>query len=262
MDQLYRAIGRALDGGRTVAVCTVVDTRGSTPRKTGSKMLVHADGRVTGSIGGGALEKQVIADALEVLTTRTPQLFKHDLLHQHGMCCGGSVHIFIEPVGHQPRLFIFGAGHTGRALARYGADAGFDPYVIDDRPEHMALLDDPRVQRMPLDHRAALQAVPFDDRAYIAIMTYDHAIDREVLAHCITRPFAYLGMMGSRRKVELTRRHFLAGGIATALELERVDMPIGVEIAAHTPEEIAISIVARLIQVKNTRNVSTACIPA
>ncbi len=262
MDQLYRTIGRAMDAGRIAAVCTVVDTRGSTPRKTGSKMLVHEDGRIVGSIGGGALEKRVIADALAVIASRTPQLFKHDLLHQHGMCCGGSVHIFIEPVGHQPRLFIFGAGHTGRALARYALDAGFEPYVIDDRREHLALLDDERVQRMPLGHRQALQAVRFDDRSYIAIMTYDHAIDREVLAHCITRPFAYLGMMGSRRKVELTRKHFLEGGIATAEELERVDMPIGVEIAAHTPEEIAISIVARLIQVKNTRNLSTACIPA
>lgn len=258
MNLLHRAIGEAMESGRVAAVCTVVNTHGSTPRKMGSRMLVLADGSITGSIGGGALEKRVIADALRVIASRTPQLFKHDLLHQHHMCCGGSVHIYIEPVGHQPRLFIFGAGHTGQALSRYALDAGFEPYVIDDRPEYIAQAETPGVQRMPLGHAAALQAIPFDDRAYIAIMTYDHAIDREVLAHCITRPFAYLGMMGSRRKVEVTRKHFIEGGIATAEALELVDMPIGVAIAAHTPEEIAISIVARLIHVKNTLNAPAA----
>lgn len=258
MDRVYKAIGDALKEGRIAAVCTVVETRGSTPRKVGSRMLVRHDGAIVGSIGGGALEKQVIADALGVIARRTPELFKHDLLHQHNMCCGGGVHIYIEPVGHQPRLFIFGAGHTGQALARYALDAGFEPFVIDDRPEWIAMVDHPGVSRMPLGHLEALRAIPFDERTYIAIMTYDHATDREILAHCVTRPFAYLGMMGSRRKVEMARKNFGAAGVADANALDRVDMPIGIDIGAHTPEEIAISIIARLIQVKNTKPVPAA----
>src|SRR5207249_1981971 len=106
--------------------------KGSTPREAGAKMLVYRSGNIFGSIGGGDLEKKVIANALDVLESKTSSTFKHDLLHQHNMCCGGSVEIYIEPIMKKNKLYIFGAGHTGHALAKYAIDFNFDVVLIDD----------------------------------------------------------------------------------------------------------------------------------
>ncbi|PJC62692.1 MAG: hypothetical protein CO022_03105, partial [Flavobacteriales bacterium CG_4_9_14_0_2_um_filter_32_27] len=116
---IYNEIEQLRTSGIDAALCTIIHTKGSTPRKVGAKMLVLIDGSIKGTIGGGNLEKEVIKNALIQLKKNEPKLFKHDLLHQHNMCCGGTVEIFIEPLEKMKRLYIFGAGHTGQALAKF-----------------------------------------------------------------------------------------------------------------------------------------------
>lgn len=237
--------------GMGLVLCTVVSTKGSTPRKVGAKMIVTESGKIFGTIGGGELEKQVIKDALDVYSSGKPRLFRHDLLHQHGMCCGGTVDLFIEPVVQKKKLYIFGAGHTGVALAKLSAGLEFETVLIDDRN---AYLDDCRVagvNKMNLPFEQALKLLPFDEQTYVCIMTYSHPIDREILAFCLKKPFAYLGMIGSRRKVEMTKKMFSEGLNIPMQDLEKVDMPMGLDIGAEGPEEIALSILSKLIAVKN-----------
>lgn len=219
-------------------------------------MIVTAQGKLFGTIGGGNLEKQVIENALQVLSKNESQLFQHDLLHQHGMCCGGTVNVFIDCMMPPERLYIFGAGHVGRALANYATSVSFDVYVIDSRASELNLIQNAAINKLPLSYDKVLSGLPFDDRTYIAIMTYDHQMDREILAYCMKKPFGYLGMIGSKRKIEVTRKLFLTGQICNAEELSNVDMPMGYNTGASGPEEIAISILAKIIEVRNKKKIS------
>lgn len=250
--EIYEHIRHAREKRIECALCVIVNTHGSTPRSAGSKMLVFKDGQIIGSIGGGALEKKVIDQAISSLRSGKPALHRHDLLHQHNMCCGGSVDIYIEPLMNKQRLYIFGAGHTGQALARHARHLEFDVFIIDDRKEYLDQIRFEGVSKLNLAHTEALQVLPFDESTFSAIMTYSHPIDREILSFCLKKPGAYIGMIGSDRKVEMTKKMFAQAGVATLEELERVDMPMGVDIAAETPDEIAISILARLIRVRRT----------
>ncbi len=234
------------------ALCIIVQSRGSTPRTVGAKMLVRANGSIHGSVGGGALEKAVISQALRVIHSRKPQTFRHDLLHQHNMCCGGSVDVYIEPIMNKQRLYIFGAGHTGHALARHAASLDFEIVLIDDRKEFLDAISLTEVSKLHLDYKLALPLLPFDEHTFVAIMTYSHPYDRDILAYCVRKPFAYLGMIGSERKVELTKKMFIDANIASDDLLASVDMPMGDPIGAETPDEIAISILSRMIAVRRT----------
>ncbi len=245
-------IGELYAKGAVMAVCIVVDTRGSTPRKQGAKMIVLPDGRYFGTIGGGNLELQVIKDAMACIGKKECKLFRHDLLHQHGMCCGGSVDIFIEYMGKRNKLFIFGAGHTGQALAAFALHLDFDVFLIDDRPGQFVNVNNEAIHQMPVNAVVAANSIPFDESSYIAVMTYDHAMDREIVAACLNKKFAYLGMIGSKRKTELTKKLFEKDGIVSAEMAGKIDMPIGLDILAETPAEIAVSILSKIIMVKNS----------
>lgn len=251
MKSIIEKIAEAQQKNLDVALCVVVNTKGSTPRKTGAKMLVYRDGTIYGTIGGGELEKNVIKQALDIFETRMPSVFKHDLLHQHNMCCGGSVDIYIEPIMKKNKLYIFGAGHTGHALARYALRFDFEIVIIDDRKEYLDEIDLDGVNKLHLHYAQALPVLPFDEHTYITIMTYSHPYDRDILAFCLKKPYAYLGMIGSQRKVEMTRKMFSEGKIGTMEELDKVDMPMGINIGAEGPDEIAISILSKLIAVKH-----------
>lgn len=234
------------------AVCTVVETSGSTPAKTNAKMIVLENGSIWGTIGGGKLEKKTITDALKCINKNKSQLFKHDLLHQHSMCCGGSVTIFIESYMPANKLYIFGAGHTGAALAELAVKTNFNVFIIDDRKEYLDEITTEGVYKMNLHHHEALNALTFDEYTYIAILTYDHSYDREILAACISKKYNYLGMIGSRRKTELTKKMLTENNAVISEKIDRVDMPMGININAVTPSEIAISIMAQMITIKNT----------
>ncbi|HEY4797765.1 MAG TPA: XdhC/CoxI family protein [Bacteroidia bacterium] len=234
-----------------IALCTIVSSKGSTPRKVGAKMIVYENGTISGTIGGGELEKSVIKDALVQLKKKEPKIFRHDLLHQHNMCCGGTVEIFIEPIMKKNKLYIFGVGHTGLALAKYAVDFDFEVVVIDDRKEYIDSCAVEGINKMNLPYQQALPLLPFDENTFICIMTYSHPLDRDILAFCLKKPFAYLGMIGSIRKVEMTKKMFVDAGVGTEDDLKHVDMPMGIDIEAEGPGEIAISILSKLISVKN-----------
>jgi len=250
---IYTEIEQIKKRGENAALCIIVQTKGSTPRKAGAKMIVLENGGIVGTIGGGNLEKKVIENALQQIKKNEPQLFKHDLLHQHNMCCGGSVEIYIEPIKKMNKLYVFGAGHTGSALAKIAQELDFDIYVIDDRKEYMDEIKTEGINKLNLEYQKILPTLPFDKNTYIVIMTYEHAHDRDILSYCIKKPNAYIGMIGSQRKVEITKKMFIEGKIATKAELENVDMPMGISINADSPEEIAISILAKLIETKNKK---------
>ena len=248
---LFKEIEKIRESDQPAALCTVVQTKGSTPRKVGAKMLVYGNGDIAGTIGGGHLEKEVVENARHQIKEKAAKLFKHDLLNQHKMCCGGSVEVFIEPISRMKHLYIFGAGHTGKAIAQLAAHLDFDIYVIDDRQEYLDQIPAGSVHKVRAPYKDFLPQIRFDDNSYIVIVTYEHAMDRDILAYCIRQPHAYLGMIGSERKVLVTKKLFMEAGIATAGQLAEVKMPIGKSISAETPEEIAISILAEIIEVKN-----------
>ncbi|MDT8410943.1 MAG: XdhC/CoxI family protein [Vicingaceae bacterium] len=249
---LYTEILQLQNEGIASVLCSVVHTKGSTPRKIGAKMLVKPNGEIIGTIGGGNLEKKVIENALHQLQLKEAKIFKHDLLHQHNMCCGGTVEIYIEPILPMKKLYIFGAGHTGKALAQYSTSLDFDTYIIDDRKDYIEELPQlNNINKLHADYKKLLPTLPFNNNTYIVILTYEHEIDRDILSYCIKQPHAYIGMIGSQRKIEMTKKIFLDASICNQEKLNTINMPIGINIAAETPEEIAISILAKLIEVKN-----------
>ena len=250
MKNIHEEILSIINSNKNAALCIVVSTRGSTPRKPGSKMIVYEDCKISGTIGGSELEKKVIENAINVIKTKKPNLSKHDLLH-HGMCCGGSVEIYIEPIMNKKKLYIFGAGHTGQSLAKFAREFDFNIVLIDDRKEYLDEFQIDDVSKLNLEHSVALKSLPFDSDTFIVILTYSHQMDRDILSYCIKEPFAYLGMIGSKRKIEMTKKMFIEGKIGTAEELATVNMPIGIDINADSPDEIAISILAEMIKVKN-----------
>lgn len=251
MESIYTLLQEIQKNGTRAALCTIVQTKGSTPAKTGAKMIVYENHSILGTIGGGNLEKKVIENAVNAIRTKKAELFRHDLLHQHNMCCGGTVDVFIEPIMKKKNLYIFGAGHTGKALARFTSDFGFEVIMIDDRKEYLDAIQVDGVNKMNLSHQNALSILPFDEETYICIMTYSHPIDREILSYCVTKPFAYLGMIGSSRKVEMTKKMLREGLQISEETLASIDMPMGIDIHAESPDEIAISILSKLIAVKN-----------
>jgi xanthine dehydrogenase accessory factor len=245
-----------LRSGTPVCLVTVVATSGSTPRKPGAKMLVYADGRSAGTIGGGLVEQEIVAGARETLATGSARLIRHELHGDAGqtgeMICGGAMQFYLEPYGRARHLYIFGGGHCGLALADAAARVGFIIHVLDDRPDIVTR------ERFPLaaslthgDYTTLAADVELHPDAYIAIMTENHQGDAGVLACVIDRDCVYVGLMASSRKREHTYAALRAQGI-DADALMRVHSPIGLAIGSETPEEIAVSIVAELIETART----------
>jgi len=229
------------------ALCMVVRTEGSTPAKAGASMVVRADGVSSGTVGGGALELAVIAQALQAIADDRPLLWEHRLVRDHAMCCGGTVQVFIRPIAAVDRLYIFGAGHVGAALATVCSLLPFELTIIDDRP---GIFEGWQASDATLIVAGPEETIPtlwWDRHTHVVITTHSHALDRAILRRALERPHAYCGMIGSRRKVAVTRRLFLEQRWATAEQLDRVDMPIGLDLGATTPGEIAVSIAARLV---------------
>jgi xanthine dehydrogenase accessory factor len=249
--EIFERIAEVRKNREEAALCIVTNTKGSTPRAVGAKMLVYADGKIFGTIGGGRVEKKVIDDALNILKTRKPLLLHYDLLKDLQMCCGGSMDIYIEPVLKKNRLYIFGAGHTGSALAKRALEFDFEITVIDDRKDYLDEMQVDKVRKICGKYREVMERLPFDENTFITITTYSHPIDREILSFCIKKPNAYIGMIGSRRKAEVTKRLFEEEGIGAIEDLQRVDVPMGIDIGAEGPDEISISILAKLLAVKN-----------
>ncbi|KXK05769.1 MAG: XdhC family protein [Ignavibacteriaceae bacterium] len=258
MNSLTEILDNIGENELPAALCVVVSVQGSVPRRQGAKMIVKSDGSIKGTIGGGNLERQVIKDALKVLELNEPKLFRHDLLHQHQMCCGGSVQIYIEPILQKNRIYIFGAGHTGKALAEFSVMLNFDTVVIDDRKEYLDEISNEKINKMNVPFSECINFLPFNQNTFIVIMTYSHQTDRDLLFACIRKSHAYLGMIGSKRKVEITKKMLRETGHSEDL-INKIDMPMGLDIGAETPTEIALSIMAKIIRLRNqTGRISSA----
>lgn len=248
-----RAVVDVLDGtaGSRAALATVIGRSGSAPQIIGARLLLRADGTMIGTIGGGAIEAQVLDACRESLSDGRSRRIEAHLVRDLGMCCGGSMEVFVEFVQPQPRLFVVGAGHVAQALVPLALAAGFRVAVFDDRDDllqHPAFAD---ARRDAYDVDELDTAIPdLDDRDYVVVLTRDHARDERALAELVRRPHRYLGMIGSRRKVHSVLRRILHKESQLgrpAPDLARVRAPIGLALGGRTPIEIAISIVAELV---------------
>lgn len=237
---------------KPAAMCTVVETAGSSPRKSGSRMLVLPDQRIIGTIGGGAVELETMKKAMEVMKTGIPMLYKYNLKTDLQMACGGDMKVYIEPLVTKPNLYIFGAGHIGKALSFMAADIGFQITIIDERN---GIFDDYSQDQFMLcndNFTDFISRADFTNETFIVIMTHEHRYDYEVLSKVCKKPHKYLGMIGSKTKVKKAKDDLVESNILTNEEIDKIDMPIGVPINCETPQEIAVSILAKLIDVKNS----------
>lgn len=261
--EIFAAIGEALTRGDEVALITIVSSNGSTPQRVGAKMLVFADGRTVGTIGGGCYENDALLKAREALRTRKAIRAKYDLnddfAEETGLVCGGQMEVFIEPLEAPPALYVFGAGHVGYYVARLASEAGFEVHVIDDRAAFANRERFPAAAEVVVDDIPAwLSATTLPTSAYAVIVTRGHRHDLDALQALASRPLRYLGLIGSRAKVARIYEQLLAQGPITLEHLSHVHAPIGLDIGAVTPQEIAVSIVAELVAVRRGRATALA----
>ena len=254
MDVFEKVID-AKNSGIPLILATVIDVKGSAPREIGAKMIIWQDGKTEGTIGGGAIEKAVIDEAKKLYDHPEAKIFNYDLTELK-MQCGGNMVVFLEPIIPKPQLFIFGGGHIGLALAKIGEMLNYSLTIIDDRPEFA------NAERFPAAHALvaqpyaeAFKKLNFTHDTYIVIVTYKHLHDQEIIEFCATRPFKYLGMIGSKTKVTKSLKTLKEKGVSPET-IGRIHSPIGLNIGANTPEEIAVAIAAEMIAVRNGVNIT------
>lgn len=236
--------------GRRFVLLTVVRTAGSTPRKAGAKMLVGEGGLRVGTVGGGAVEQALVEEALGCLRDRLPRLVRRHLTRDLAMCCGGEMDVFLDPLGGKEHLVLVGAGHINTALAPLGASLGFEVTVADELEEYASEARFPGA-RVALSFVPREWGVALDQDAYVVIATRDHAVDQSVLeamASSGARP-AYVGVIGSQAKMMKFKKRLEARGVDAAW-IEQIRGPIGVDVGAETPAEIAVAVAAELVAVR------------
>lgn len=248
---IYDEVARMHREGAAGVVATVVAVGGSTPRGAGAKMIVYPDGRTLGSVGGGAIESTTIDRARELVGSREPVLLSFDLEDDTGMICGGKMDIFLEPVSAGPHVLVVGGGHVGQAVARASKHAGFRVTVVDDRAEVVT------AERFPFADRRLVGGTELlggdlivDASTFVVVVTRGHRFDRDWVEAFIDNWPRYLGMIGSATKVSRTFEQMAEGGVSKDV-LSRIYAPIGLDIGAETPDEIAVSVVAEMIAVRH-----------
>lgn len=251
---IYEEIVRLRQQGRRGAIATIVNVRGSIPSFETAKMLIRDDGSIIGTVGGGCVEAEVWQAAREVMESEQPRTLTFDLnqnpRYDTGLVCGGTLDIFLEPVLPPASLFIFGAGHVALSLYKTARSAGFDVSIIDDRESYANRERFPEAKQVIADDydKATAQLSP-SETSYIVIVTRGHKDDMRVLRWAVQTQARYIGMIGSKRKTITIFRELVSEGIPEQL-FERVHAPVGLDIGAITPEEIAIAITAELIAVR------------
>jgi xanthine dehydrogenase accessory factor len=236
------------------ALCTIISSHGSTPRHTGSKMLVYPDGSIRGTVGGGELENRVIAEAKTAIQDGKPRRLEYNMADPSrgdpGVC-GGQVEVYVEPIQPRPTLVVIGSGHVGKAVAHLAHWLGFHVAVNDDREEFcnpQAVPDADEFLPVPMAELPAhLEINPW---TYLVLTTRGTNVDIPGLPALLDTPAAYIGVIGSQRRWATTKKELLASGVP-AEKLARVRSPIGLELLAETPEEIAVSIMAEILMLRN-----------
>lgn len=248
---LFGQIDQALARGEAVALVTVVGAHGSTPQRVGARMLVYEDGRTIGTIGGGCYEQDAFGKARLALQTGRPTLAHYDLnddfAQEQGLICGGQMDVFIDPIAPTPRVCIIGAGHVGFHTAHLAASVGFRVVVVDDRASFADAARFPTAERVDVaDIPDWLRSADIGPRDYLVVVTRGHREDLDALRAALARDTAYVGLIGSKAKIaRLCARLGIEG--LDASQLSRLHAPIGLDLGAISPEEIAVSIVAELI---------------
>ena len=251
---LYDEIVRLRKLGQKCAVATIVQVNGSIPSFESAKILVREDGSFMGTVGGGCVEAEVWNAAREVIETEKPRHLSfslgQDAAYDEGLICGGQLNIFVEPVIPQPRAFIFGGGHVSKGISKIATLAGFSTSIIDNR-EAFA-----NKERFPEDeatyaeeYEDVFPKLPVNSSSYIIIVTRGHRDDMRVLRWAVNTPAKYIAMIGSKRKTISVVHELEKEGIARDA-FDKVFAPMGLEIGAEMPEEIAISVVAEMIAVR------------
>jgi xanthine dehydrogenase accessory factor len=255
LEDVLTAASDALTRGETVALVTIVRVLGSTPQRVGAKMLVYADGRTVGTIGGGCYESEAFWKARDAITSGRPALMRFDLTDdiagESGLICGGQMDVFVEPLAPSPHLYIAGGGHVGLHLARAAAEVGFRIHVVDDREKYASAERFPDAEEVVVDSIPAwLEQAALAPPAYVAIVTRGHQHDLAALRAVATRELRYVGLIGSRAKVTRIFDALREEGMPDDA-LRHVHAPIGLDLGAVTPAEIAVSIVAELVAVRH-----------
>jgi xanthine dehydrogenase accessory factor len=252
LQAVYEAVMTAEREGKLAALATVIRTSGSVPREAGSKMLVWQDGSIVGTIGGGAMESLVVSEARKVMQSGQSQILTYTLNNlddgDPGIC-GGTAEIFVEAIGYAPTIVVIGCGHVGKALAEVAKWSGFRVLVSDDRvdlctPENIPGMDG-YFPVAPAELAASIDITP---RTYVAAVTRGLPVDIQLFPPLLEKDVPYVGLIGSKRRWELTRAALLEYGLSDE-QVNRIHSPIGLDIHAETPREIAVSIMAEIIDV-------------
>jgi xanthine dehydrogenase accessory factor len=253
--EVFAAVNDALDRGEPAALVTIVSTTGSTPQRVGAKMLVFGDGRMVGTIGGGCYENDAFGKAREAIIHRRPQLVHYELdddfAQETGLICGGQMSVYIEPIEPSPELYVIGAGHVGCHLANLAHEVGFRVHVVDDREKFA------NKERFPNAVEVLAENIPewigrldLPSHAYVVVVTRGHTNDLDAMRALAPLTLRYLGLIGSRAKVAKIYEALTTEGVDPGA-LAHVHAPIGLDIGAVSPQEIAVSILAELIAVKH-----------
>ncbi len=264
--EVFAAVSKALAAGESAALVTIVKTAGSTPQRVGAKMLVYADGRTVGTIGGGCYENDAFWKARAALETRRPLVANYELTddfaEESGLVCGGQMEVYIEPLEPTPPLYIVGAGHVALHLAAIASGVGFRVYVVDDREKFA------NAERFPDAAEVVVEPIPewlhradIPPHAYAVIVTRGHRQDLDALRALAARDLRYLGLIGSRAKVARIFEALLEESMPAEC-LRLVHAPIGLDLGAVTPQEIAVSILAELVAVKHGKTGGNGAEPA
>ncbi len=256
---LFEEIVKMRRAGRRGALATIVHTNGSIPSYESSRMLVREDGTIAGTIGGGCVEAEVWAAAKEVMQKEAPQKMvfhlNNEASYDNGLICGGTLEVFVEPILPQPVVYLFGGGHVSMAVAKAANATGFGIGVVDDREAFANKERFPMALEIYTSYEEAFEKIRPNASSYLVIVTRGHKEDMRVLAWAVRTEARYLGMIGSKRKVLSVYRALKNEGYQPK-EFERVYAPMGLEIGALSPEEIAVSIAAELVAVR--RNAANA----
>ncbi len=251
---LYDEIVRLRSLGQKCAVATIVQVNGSIPSFESAKILVREDGSFMGTVGGGCVEAEVWNAAREVIETEKPRHLSfslgQDAAYDEGLICGGQLNIFIEPVIPQPRAFIFGGGHVSKSISKIATIAGFSTIIVDNREAFANQERFPEAEATYAEeYEDVFPKLPVNSSSYLVIVTRGHRDDMRVLRWAVSTPAKYIAMIGSKRKTISVIHELEKEGIPREA-FEKVFAPMGLEIGAELPEEIAISVVAEMIAVR------------
>jgi xanthine dehydrogenase accessory factor len=250
---ILASASRQMEHGRNFALVIIIRSHGSVPRHERSKMLVFSDRSTEGTIGGGEMENLVIEEAIEALADGKTRLLHYNF-NDPGEgdpgVCGGEIDVYVEPVQSKPTLLVFGVGHVGKAVAYLGHWADFRVIVADDRAEFAKKENAPGAdEAIHCELSQLADKIEIDANTYLILTTREVTLDVAGLPNLLQSPAAYIGVIGSRRRWETTAGLLLEAGVSEEL-IARVSSPIGLEINAETPEEIAVSILSELIMLR------------